>query len=141
MFTSPLRIAPRRYGYSLINIVSCGEKPRIKWKSFTKVASVKRCDTLFPAFCLPRVIFEHHADRHMFRLVVLLCSSIVLQVQRLSWFANWYDSLEEPPTAIIDGPNAALMNQNYESGGFTLRQVRCTSFVVRKVTISYGSFV
>lgn len=46
-----------------------------------------------------------------------------LQVQRLSWFANWFDSLEEPPTAIIDGPNAAYMDQNHEHGGFTLKQV------------------
>ncbi|CAM9130880.1 unnamed protein product, partial [Hapterophycus canaliculatus] len=44
------------------------------------------------------------------------------QVQRLSWFANWFDSLEDPPTAIIDGPNAAYMDQNFKEGGFTLTQ-------------------
>lgn len=46
------------------------------------------------------------------------------QVQRLSWFASWFDSLDDPPTAIIDGPNVAYMAQNYEYGGFMLTQAR-----------------
>ncbi|CAM9856181.1 unnamed protein product [Scytosiphon promiscuus] len=45
------------------------------------------------------------------------------EVQRLSWFANWFDSLEDPPTAIIDGPNVAYMDQNFKEGGFMLTQV------------------
>lgn len=52
------------------------------------------------------------------------------QVQRLSWFANWFDSLEEPPTAIIDGPNAAYMDQNHKHGGFTLMQARALAGVL-----------
>ncbi|CBJ30158.1 conserved unknown protein [Ectocarpus siliculosus] len=45
------------------------------------------------------------------------------EVQRLSWFANWFCSLEDPPTAIIDGPNVGFMNQNFKEGGFSLTQV------------------
>lgn len=49
------------------------------------------------------------------------------QVQRLSWFANWFDSLEDPPTAIIDGPNAGYMGQNFPEGGFSVSQARAFS--------------
>ncbi|CAM9659616.1 unnamed protein product [Ectocarpus sp. 4 AP-2014] len=45
------------------------------------------------------------------------------EVQRLSWFANWFCSLEDPPTAIIDGPNVGFMNQNFKEGGFSFTQV------------------
>lgn len=45
-----------------------------------------------------------------------------MQVQRLSWFANWFCSLEDPPTAVVDGPNAAYMDQNHKEGGFMLQQ-------------------
>lgn len=46
------------------------------------------------------------------------------QVLRLSLFANWFESLKKPPTAIIDGPNAAYMDQNHRNGGFTIMQAR-----------------
>lgn len=49
--------------------------------------------------------------------------SNVAQVQRLSWFASWFSSLEETPTAVIDGPNVAYMGQNHPGGSFRLEQV------------------
>ncbi|CAM9921051.1 unnamed protein product [Laminaria digitata] len=66
------------------------------------------------------------ADRTRMRssIVQIAAQNGAAEVQRLSWFANWFDSLEEPPTAIIDGPNAAYMDQNHKHGGFTLMQAR-----------------
>lgn len=55
--------------------------------------------------------------------ILCACLLVTRQAQRLGWFSSWLSSLSEKPTAVIDGPNVAYVDQNHETGGFRLQQV------------------
>ncbi|CAM9606373.1 unnamed protein product, partial [Discosporangium mesarthrocarpum] len=66
-----------------------------------------------------------HAERQDMRSALMHVAALngASQVQELCKFVEWFTSLEEPPTAVIDGPNIGYSNQNCSGGKFSYSQV------------------
>ncbi|CAM9942181.1 unnamed protein product, partial [Ectocarpus fasciculatus] len=89
-----------------------------KWTSVSEQGTCTTCGEILQG---TRLTPEDRA-RMRSSIVHIAAQNGAREVQRVGWFANWFSSVKDPPTAIIDGPNVGFMNQNFEGGGFSLTQ-------------------